>query len=105
MPNIIIFIVVRCRTNPDLIHSLQQKYVQWVQQDKMRVISQSLQSAGMSQSDIDDGRWKVGDLPWLIEQPLVTRLMNDLEAATIFGLRAMMAMKSVIFVSIMLVGA
>src|SRR6266487_4354933 len=25
MPNIVIFIVVRCRTNPDLIHSLQQK--------------------------------------------------------------------------------
>src|SRR2546429_4779183 len=24
MPNIIIFIIVRCRTNPDLIHSLQQ---------------------------------------------------------------------------------
>ena len=24
MPNIVIFIVVRCRTNPDLIHSLQQ---------------------------------------------------------------------------------
>lgn len=55
----------------------------------MRLINQSLDSAGISQSDIDDERWKVCVSPRMIKQALVRKLMSDPEAETILDLRVL----------------
>ncbi|KAE8448034.1 hypothetical protein EG329_009957 [Mollisiaceae sp. DMI_Dod_QoI] len=36
-----------------------ETYIQWIQQDKMRLINRSLKSTEVLQSDIDNARWKV----------------------------------------------
>jgi hypothetical protein len=35
------------------------QYIQWIQQDKIRLINRSLDFAEVSQSSVDDERWKV----------------------------------------------
>ena len=42
MQNIVIFIVVRCRTNPDLIHSLQQR------RESRRIVKYCNKAGGLS---------------------------------------------------------
>ncbi|PMD44747.1 hypothetical protein L207DRAFT_483787 [Hyaloscypha variabilis F] len=41
-----------------IVNNTIETYVQWVQQDKLRLINRSLNSAEILQSDIDDTRWK-----------------------------------------------
>ena len=43
------------------------QYIQWIQQDKLRLINQSMDSAYISQSDIDNERWKVGEASWITQ--------------------------------------
>ena len=38
------------------------QYVQWIQQEKIRLVNRSLDSADISQSEIDEQRWKVRDI-------------------------------------------
>jgi len=42
-------------------HTDREQYIQWVQQRKLRLISESLDSEVVSQSSIDNERWKVSD--------------------------------------------
>lgn len=42
----------------------RQQYVQWIQKQKLRLIDQTLDTVNVSQTEIDDQRWKVGNLPF-----------------------------------------
>jgi hypothetical protein len=57
------------------------QYIQWIQQNKLRLITRSFESQHLSQSEIDNERWNVCDFPWhqlakmLIERPETAALL------------------------------
>ena len=61
------------------------QYIQWIQQDKLRLINQSLDSTEISQSDVDNERRMVSD--FFTDNPITfLGLIRKLEAATILDL-------------------
>ncbi|KAH0566066.1 hypothetical protein GP486_000531 [Trichoglossum hirsutum] len=55
-----------------LLTRILQKYVQWIQQDKLRLIQQSLGVAMPPQGEVDDKRWKVSRVSKLLTNSELT---------------------------------
>jgi hypothetical protein len=55
-----------------LLTQILQKYVQWIQQDKLRLIQQSLGVAMPPQREVDNKRWKVSGISELLPNTELT---------------------------------
>lgn len=55
------------------------KYVQWIQKDKLRLISQSLDPRANSQEEVDQKRWEVSS-NGVLQQQLVYHRANYRDA-------------------------